>query len=281
MMSKPIISVVTVCFNAVTSIEETILSVLNQTYHNIEYIIIDGGSTDGTVDIIRRYSPGGREVDKHPHFINRYISEPDCGIYDAMNKGIAAATGDYIAFLNSGDIYFSCNIFERVCSTILKSGCDVLYGDIILKYSFGEYYAKAFPLEEFDQHFPFSHPSSFVKTSIIKQNLFDLKYKIVADYNFFFSMYHRGYSFEYLPEAIAVFEAEEGVSSRNVIGTFKEVSLVNGEFDTNQFRYIIKYILLNSKDFVRTVLSKLVPKYYKKWLIRAIESRNYIAKIDK
>ena len=94
-MDNSLISVITVSYNAVSTIEQTILSVINQTYSNIEYIIIDGGSTDGTIDIIRRYE------DK----IAYWVSEPDRGIYDAMNKGASKANGEYIAFLNSDDWY--------------------------------------------------------------------------------------------------------------------------------------------------------------------------------
>ena len=98
------ISVVTVCYNAADTIERTMLSVLNQTYHDIEYIIIDGGSTDGTVDIIRKYA------DK----IAYWVSEPDKGIYDAMNKGIKVATGEWINFMNAGDYYYSNEVLKNV-----------------------------------------------------------------------------------------------------------------------------------------------------------------------
>lgn len=90
------ISVITVCYNCVSVIEQTIKSVLEQTYPNIEYIIIDGGSMDGTVDIIKKYSDT----------VTYWISEPDNGIYDAMNKGIDMATGDYLNFMNAGDTFF-------------------------------------------------------------------------------------------------------------------------------------------------------------------------------
>ena len=95
-MNNPKISVVTVCYNAVDLIEETILSVINQTYRNVEYIIIDGASTDGTVDIINKYR------DKIAYF----VSEPDKGIYDAMNQAVGRIRGDHVLFLNCGDYLY-------------------------------------------------------------------------------------------------------------------------------------------------------------------------------
>ena len=99
-----LISVVTVSYNAVSTIEQTILSVINQTYPNVEYIIIDGGSTDGTVDIIKKYA------DK----IAYWVSEPDKGIYDAMNKGVVVATGEWINFMNAGDIFTDSDVIDKL-----------------------------------------------------------------------------------------------------------------------------------------------------------------------
>lgn len=101
---KLLISVVTVCYNAADTIEKTMLSVLNQTYHDIEYIIIDGGSTDGTVEIIRKYADR----------IAYWVSEPDKGIYDAMNKGIKVATGEWINFMNAGDEFVDEGVIEKL-----------------------------------------------------------------------------------------------------------------------------------------------------------------------
>lgn len=113
------ISVVTVCYNAADTIERTMLSVLNQTYHDIEYIIIDGGSTDGTVDIIRKYA------DK----IAYWASEPDKGIYDAMNKGIKVATGEWINFMNAGDIFCDKNVLTNIFSTGSVTEYSFLFSD--------------------------------------------------------------------------------------------------------------------------------------------------------
>lgn len=115
--SKPSLSVITVVFNNADCIERTILSVVNQTYPNIEYIVIDGASTDGTLDIIKRYE------DK----IDVLRSERDKGIYDAMNKGLNLATGDYVLFMNSGDEIYSLNTVERVFNS--SSDADIYYGE--------------------------------------------------------------------------------------------------------------------------------------------------------
>ena len=118
-MIQPKISVVTVCYNAVNDIEKTILSVINQTYPNIEYLIIDGGSKDGTMDIVNKYK------DK----IDVIVSEPDKGIYDAMNKGIDRATGDWINFMNAGDCFYNNVALESVFPRNYESvNFDILYG---------------------------------------------------------------------------------------------------------------------------------------------------------
>ena len=103
MMDTPIISVITVCYNAVANIEETMLSVLNQRYDKVEYIVIDGGSKDGTLDVIKKYA----------NKLAYWISEPDKGIYDAMNKGIAKATGDWINFMNAGDKFINEEVLNK------------------------------------------------------------------------------------------------------------------------------------------------------------------------
>lgn len=118
------ISIITATHNRADTLSDTIKSILSQTYKNIEYIIIDGDSSDATIDIIRRWEPlfDGRI---------RYISEPDNGIYDAMNKGISLATGDIVGILNSDDFYTSNNILERVIHEFTEDNrIDAIYGDV-------------------------------------------------------------------------------------------------------------------------------------------------------
>jgi glycosyltransferase involved in cell wall biosynthesis len=127
----PVVSIITVVFNGAEMIEKTIQTVLGQTYPSIEYLLIDGGSKDGTIDIIRRYEDR----------INYWISEPDKGIYDAMNKGLAAATGDYVWFMNAGDLVYREDTLEKIIrrgmtgetpGNLLKPWPLIFYGDTMV-----------------------------------------------------------------------------------------------------------------------------------------------------
>src|ERR1700744_4940678 len=115
-MNEPKISVITVCYNAVKVIEPTLLSVITQAYNNIEYIVIDGGSNDGTVELIK----------KHADKITYWVSEPDEGVYDAMNKGIDKATGSWVYFIGAGDILL--NITDKIAPLLVEPNC-IYYGD--------------------------------------------------------------------------------------------------------------------------------------------------------
>ena len=116
-MHKPTLSIITIVYNNVRDIERTMLSVLNQTYSNIEYILVDGASADGTLEIIQRYQDR----------LSKVISEKDAGIYDAMNKGLALASGDYVLFMNSGDELFASDTVEKVFAT--APNADIYYGE--------------------------------------------------------------------------------------------------------------------------------------------------------
>ena len=120
--NKPVISIVTVVRNCENTIEDTIINLINQEYPNIEYIVIDGGSTDGTLKKIRKYEKS----------IDYWISEPDGGIYDAMNKGIDLATGEWVNFMNAGDYFFNNSTINLIVSEIRKQNFDIIYGDFIV-----------------------------------------------------------------------------------------------------------------------------------------------------
>lgn len=173
------ISIITVVWNNATTIKDAIDSVLSQTYENIEYIIVDGASRDGTVEIIQSYG------DK----ISKFVSEKDNGLYDAMNKGIGLATGDVVGILNSDDFYKSDDILEVVANEFMSKDIDCLYGDL-------EYvdandtdkvvrYWKSKPFQEgiFQKGWHPAHPTFFIKREYYeKYGIFNLDFRISADY---------------------------------------------------------------------------------------------------
>lgn len=205
--TKPLITVVTVVFNGEKFLEETILSVLNQTYDNVEYIIIDGGSTDGTVDIIKKYE----------HAIDYWVSEKDKGIYDAMNKGIDLATGGWINFMNGGDAFYEKTSIKKVFDKQNFSTVDIVYGNHQVVYQSGrKRYAKAGLIKNFWKGSQFCHQASFVNTPYHKVHKFNLYTKIVADFEFFYKAWKSNAVFQFADVTVARFEAG-GVSDVNRI----------------------------------------------------------------
>lgn len=179
---KLLISVVTVCYNAADTIEKTMLSVLNQTYHDIEYIIIDGGSTDGTVEIIRKYADR----------IAYWVSEPDKGIYDAMNKGIKVATGEWINFMNAGDEFVDEGVIEKLFQNRTIDTVGVVFGDTLFIHKSKQKIVK-FGDDPHHKIMPSCHQSIFCRRILLARILFDLRYKIAADYNLFFPIKTNGH----------------------------------------------------------------------------------------
>lgn len=240
------ISVVTVSYNAVETIEKTILSVLNQTYSNIEYIIIDGGSTDGTIDIIKKYS------DK----ISYCVSEPDNGIYDAMNKGIAAASGDYVNFMNAGDTFYDSNCIASVFSHKPKD--DVIYGETINISDYCSYLERCLPLERMSEILPFSHQSTFVRSVLLKEKLFNTTYRSAADYELLYHLWSENRSFKYTPYIIAIFDTRDGFSAINKSLVLKEVSQINGSIKDKG--WILKYNIISLKYRLKSIIKNFLPK---------------------
>lgn len=175
MNSNPKISIITVVFNSKNHIEATIKNILSQTYKNIEYIIIDGKSTDGTVEIIKTYQDE----------ISLWISEPDKGLYDAMNKGIKLATGDYILFINSGDKLFDITTIEQVFS---KPIADVYYGDTVIINTNDQEIGlrrlrppEKLSVKSFKKGMLVCHQSFIARRQLVP--LFNLNYRFAADYD--------------------------------------------------------------------------------------------------
>jgi glycosyltransferase involved in cell wall biosynthesis len=178
-MTNPLISVITVSHNSAATISETIDSVLGQSYLNIEYIVIDGASTDGTIEIISSY---GLKISK-------FLSEPDKGIYDAINKGIAISTGDIVGIVNSDDVFYDRNVIKKVAESFNENDIDAVYGDAIFvspenKTRIVRYYSsKTFRPGRFRFGFMPAHPSFYIKREYFeKLGYYQTDYKIAADF---------------------------------------------------------------------------------------------------
>ena len=204
------VSVVTVCYNSHKELKETINSVLSHNYKNIEYIIIDGASTDETSSILNYYKSQ----------ISLIVSEPDNGIYYAMNKAIDFATGDYLLYLNAGDCFFDNEVLNRVFSDkrILS---DLIYGARIYKKSDNtRIYQEARSLETVFSRMPYCHQSLLLKTSILKNFRFNTTYRFAADYEQSVRLFLAGCTYSKLEEPICIFM--EGGASESGIRPYLE-----------------------------------------------------------
>lgn len=208
-MIKTKITIITAVYNCVDKIEQCISSVVNQTYDNLEYIVIDGGSTDGTVDVIKKYN------DK----ISYWCSEPDKGIYDAWNKGLSHATGDYINFVGSDDAICSKDTIEKIVS-YLDASVDVLAGNVIRVNE-----KSGFEFLQNNKHILSKESykggcivtqGTFIKRSLCDKYKFDTSYKVAADYKFFLQYYNdRSVKIKFIDDVIQYF-SDGGISGADL-----------------------------------------------------------------
>lgn len=216
------VSIITACYNCKSFIEETITSVLGQTYPNIEYIIIDGGSTDGTVDIIKKYT------DK----ISYWVSEPDNGISDAFNKGITRCTGDIVGILNADDTYTPEAVHTAVQAFIENPGVGFVFGDAMMcdlggtpcfRWAGNPGYAKTI---KYDMP-SIPHPTVFVRRSVYLENGgFDPVYRTAMDYEFLLRITRNGVKGHCVSEVLANMRLG-GESDRNYLRAYREVFLIS------------------------------------------------------
>jgi glycosyltransferase involved in cell wall biosynthesis len=224
------ISIVTVCFNAATTIEDTIRSVLSQRYSDLEYIIVDGGSNDLTVELIKKYPK-----------ITKFISEPDRGIFDAMNKGLKMASGDVVAFLNSDDFYIDNNVLNQVRVTFSNPQIDACFADLIyvdqasaskvIRYWKSSNYTSG----AFQRGWVPAHPTFFCKRSIFnKLGDFDSNYGNAADFELLFRFIELNkINTTYIPSPLVKMRVG-GASNNSIKEIFKQnikiVSILKSRF---------------------------------------------------
>ena len=241
------ISLVTVSYNSAATIKDTIESIRSQDYKDIEYIVVDGNSSDGTLDIIKSYAPK----------IDKWISEPDQGIYDAMNKAIKMATGEVVGILNSDDFYSANNVVSQVAAALGDPNVDAVFGDLVFvdpgnlkkvvrKYSSAKWYP-----EKFARGFMPAHPTFFVRRKYYEQiGLFKTDYRIAADYELLIRfLYVHKLKYKYLPVNMVTMR-KGGVSSNGIRSNI----ILNDE--------IIRGCRENG---IKTSVFKVYPKYFVKF----------------
>jgi len=242
------LTVITVCFNSEKTIKYTLESVLNQTYNNIEYIIVDGNSADSTLEIIKFYEK--KFIEKGISY--KWISEADKGIYDAMNKGIKLSNGKLISLLNSDD-WYELDALENVKNEYIKSNADFIHGNLNL-YSKEKNFIKTLKPKNKKvviRKMPFFHPTSFIsKKTYNKLKGYSLDYKICSDYDFIIKIINNNFKISYLNRVITNFTIG-GISTTQVNVSLKESHLIrvqNGyQKHISKFYYLVETLICKIK----------------------------------
>lgn len=203
------ISIITVCWNAKEDLRRTLESVEQQIYPDLEYIVMDGGSTDGTVELLDAYAL--RFASAEISF--RYISEPDKGTYDAMNKGALLAQGEWINYMNAGDAFYSPSCLMEFFTKGVEEDAGVIYGDTFQMFDFGSGIATEADYLKDNTVMPFCHQSCFVRRELMTEFKFDLSYRIIADHDLFYRLRKSAVRFQYIPVVIARYNGQYGLSA--------------------------------------------------------------------
>jgi glycosyltransferase involved in cell wall biosynthesis len=217
------ISIITVCRNSKETLQDALDSISDQQYANIEYIIVDGGSSDGTIDLVNQL---GKRVSK-------FVSSPDRGIYDGMNKGLALATGDYVAYLNSDDFYTNEQVIQQVAQAIHETNADAIYGDLSYvkrkdpKMRVRYWKSQMFQLGSFVRGFVPPHPTFFMKRKLLDElGGFDLSYSLAADFDLMFrALEIKKYTSTYVPLELTRMRTggATNISLKNIIRQNQEI----------------------------------------------------------
>ncbi len=256
---KPLVTIITVVFNGATTLEDTIHSVLQQTYDNIEYIIIDGGSSDGTLDIIRKYDSQ----------LDYWLSEPDAGIYDAMNKGLSLCTGDVVGFLNADDLYSHRKVLASVASTFRgQVGLQTCFGDLayvdkldtrkIVRYWRSGTYRQGI----FQKGWVPPHPTFFAKRSTyLEHGGFNLSYSLAADFELMLRFLEaRHLSTAYIPQVLVRMRMG-GATNRSISNVIQQNREIIRVFKENDLPSPNLLVYFGAKAFNR--LGQYLSRYRK------------------
>lgn len=249
--SPPRVVVVTVCYNSKVEIEKTLMSVVSQDYPNMEFIVVDGGSTDGTVGVIRDYEKS----------ITRWVSERDNGIYDAMNKGICLIEGDegWVIFMNSGDTFCDSNVVSRIFLSSVARDVGLIYGDVIFPTPWGKLLKNCEPREGEPEQL--CHQCVFARLDLMKKLGFDVTYRIAADGRFFKAVKDLGFKFEHRAVFVANYDCFDGISSTQGFLVFKEYARIHNR-RISFFHCCVRAL----RHVLKMFLCRLLPKRFNMYL---------------
>ncbi len=244
-------SVITVSFNSASTLKDTLISVATQVNVDIEHLVIDGASTDLTHAVLAQYGD----------HVARFVSEPDCGIYDAMNKGISLASGDVIGFLNADDIYADNQVLSRIARVFQRPEIEACYGDLIYvtkdnHSAVRHWKSRSFSLGSFAYGWSPAHPTFYIRRSALQRmGNFDLSYKISADVEFMMRYLEVGcIRSEYIPH-VQVRMRVGGVSNKNLTNIYYQNLDILKALNKHKIPYsLIKFILF-----------KLTNRFLQRW----------------
>ncbi|KVV13968.1 glycosyltransferase family 2 protein [Flavobacterium sp. TAB 87] len=242
-MADALVTIITVVYNDIKNIEKTIQAILNQNYQSIEYVIIDGGSSDGTIDIIKQY-------DKN---ISYWVSEKDAGIYNAMNKGVKHSNGEWLIFMNSGDLFYDNDVLKKIFYKANYSSVAILYGNTLAKNS----KSVSKPPDAISKNFFYlntiCHQSVFFNKNVFKSfGNYNLGYKIIADRELLYRVARSKGKFLHADHLVSIWD-EEGFSKAN-ISLFQREEIL---FQKENFLMAERHFILFKKR-LQNLLKKLI-----------------------
>jgi glycosyltransferase involved in cell wall biosynthesis len=268
-MKSPKVTIITATYNAELQLERTINSILEQDYPNIEYIIIDGGSSDRTVEIVKKYQDS----------LAYWVSERDSGIYNAWNKGVLASSGELIAFLSADDWFAKSDVVSNVVKQYKEVGSNFVYsaGMIICDSDGQEILVKKSSYTELINRMSINHPTSFISNKLLQERNFCEDYKISGDYDLFLYLYKRADVNFVCDDRVTVYMSEGGVSDR--IGSLWNVIKEDCRARKTNIG-LTSAMLFFFRDVLIKVPKKVIKHCLRKWFGFKVIKRLYNAKAD-
>lgn len=254
------LSIITVVLNDKRHIEATMNTVLSQKYKSMEYIIIDGGSTDGTKEVIQQYDDR-----------IKWISEPDKGIYDAMMKGVRMARGEWILFLNSGDYLENSNVLESIFDEYTDMGESFLIANGLFFKQWGTNVIRPHIInQEWYDAMPMIHPSTIIRRTVQLRYPFHIEYKLSADYMFFIEAIKDGATYKYFDMVLSCVNLQEGATAMNWGESLKDNIAILSKMEAPE-ESIKKVKHYYRRALLEKIILVLYPKYQQRIKLKAIQ----------